>query len=169
MAYGMCISLFILKYLCNPLLYISSIFSYLICFKVPTTLDVQLGLDKLMKSILETDEDLNYFDKVMQLLTKNRIFEITSMSWMFDSVMLATQIDLKTKGIIHFRTTLTWIIAQVVTPVLLQLHMLFVIQGTTPLFCSKSLSYQGCKKNDLVLEKKPLILSILRLNLPFKI
>ena len=108
-----------------------------------------------MKSIFETEEDLNFFDKVMRLLTQNRIFEITSMSWIFDSVMLATQVDLKAKGIIHFRTTLTWIIAQVVTPVLLQLHMLFVIQGTAPLFCSKSLSYQECKKKCSSFGKNP--------------
>ena len=36
---------FILKYLCNPLLYIPLICSNRICFKVQMTLGVQLGLD----------------------------------------------------------------------------------------------------------------------------
>ena len=54
------------------------------------TLGVQLDLDKPMTSIFEPEEDLNYFDKFMRLLTQNRIFEITSMSWVFDKVMLAT-------------------------------------------------------------------------------
>ena len=40
---------FILKYLCNPLLYIPSICSNLICFKVQMTLSFQLGLDNQWK------------------------------------------------------------------------------------------------------------------------
>ena len=44
-------------------------------------LGVQLGLDKPMKSIFEPEEDLNYFDKFMRL-TQNRIFEITSTSYL---------------------------------------------------------------------------------------
>ena len=31
------------------------------------TLGVQLGLDKPMKSIFKSEEDLNYFDKFMRL------------------------------------------------------------------------------------------------------
>ena len=45
MVNDMCISFFMLKYLCNPFLYIPSICSNLICFKVQMTLGVQLGLD----------------------------------------------------------------------------------------------------------------------------
>ena len=52
-----------LKYLCNPLLYIPSICSNLICFELQRTLNVQLGLDEPMKSIFEPEGDLNYFDK----------------------------------------------------------------------------------------------------------
>ena len=40
---------FILKYLCNPLLYIPSICSNRICFKVHMAIGVQLGLDKHWK------------------------------------------------------------------------------------------------------------------------
>ena len=67
MVNDMCISFFMLKYLCNPFLYIPSICSDLICFKVQMTLGVQLGLDKPMKSIFKPEEDLNYFDKFMRL------------------------------------------------------------------------------------------------------
>ena len=74
------------------------------------TLGVQLDLDKPMTSIFEPEEDLNYFDKFMRLLTQNRIFEITSMSWVFDKVMLATYMDLKAQDIRHFKAILTWII-----------------------------------------------------------
>ena len=61
--------------------YIPSICSNLTCFKVQMTLGVQVGLDKPMKSIFEPEEDLNYFDKFMRL-TQNRIFEITSTSYL---------------------------------------------------------------------------------------
>ena len=49
-----------------------------------------VGLRYPMKSIFEPEEDLNYFDQFMFFLTQSRIFEITSMSYIFDSVMLAT-------------------------------------------------------------------------------
>ena len=72
-----CVVLFMVKYLCNPLLYIPSTCSNLICFKVQMTLAVQLGLDKPMNSIFEPEEDLNYFDKYMRIKKQNRIIEIT--------------------------------------------------------------------------------------------
>ena len=117
----MCISLFLLKHLCNPLLYRPSICSNLICFKVQVTLGVQLGLDKPIKSIFESEGDMNYFDKFMRLQTQNRIFEITSISSIFDLIVLCWQLD-------GPQNTVTWIIAQVVTPVFFQLHMLFCDQ-----------------------------------------
>ena len=39
-----------------------------------------VGLRHPIKSILEPEGNLNYFDKFMVLLTQNSIFEITSMS-----------------------------------------------------------------------------------------
>ena len=39
-----------------------------------------IGLRHPMRSILEHEEELNYFDKFLPLLTQNKIFEITSMS-----------------------------------------------------------------------------------------
>ena len=88
MVYDMCISLFLLKHLCNRPLYRPSICPNLICFKLQVTLGVQLGLDKPIKSIFEPEEDLNYFDKFMRLQTQNRIFEITSISSIFDLIVL---------------------------------------------------------------------------------
>ena len=76
MVNDMCISFFMLKYLCNPFLYIPSICSNLICFKVQMTLGVQLGLDKPMKSIFEPEEDLNYFDKLMQFKHKTELLRL---------------------------------------------------------------------------------------------
>ena len=59
---------FMLKHSWNPLLYIPSICSNLICFKVQMTVDLQLGLDKpIMKSIFEPEEDMNCFDKFVWL------------------------------------------------------------------------------------------------------
>ena len=104
MVYDMCISLFLLKHLCNPLLYRPSICSNLICFKVQVTLGVQLGLDKHIKSIFESEGDMNYFDKFMRLQTQNRIFEITSISSIFDLIVLCWQLD-------GPQNTVTWIIA----------------------------------------------------------
>ena len=56
--------------------YIPSICSNLICFKVQMTLGVQLGLDKPMKSIFEPEEDLNYFDKLMQFKHKTELLRL---------------------------------------------------------------------------------------------
>ena len=56
------------------------------------TLGVQLGLDKPMKSILEPEENLNYFDKFMRLIyTKQDFWDYFNIIniW-FDSVTLAT-------------------------------------------------------------------------------
>ena len=62
---------FMLKYLYNPLLYIPSICSKLICFKVQMTLIwCSFGLRHPMKKIFEPEQDLNYFDKFMPLNTK---------------------------------------------------------------------------------------------------
>ena len=51
------------------------------------TLGVQLGLDKPMKSIFQHERGLNYFDRFMRL-TQNRIFQITSVSYTFDLIVL---------------------------------------------------------------------------------
>ena len=63
------------------------------------TLDVQLGFDTqwIVYSLLKLEEDLDYFDKFMPLSTQNRISEISGMSKIFDSVMLANWMDLKTQ------------------------------------------------------------------------
>ena len=50
-----------------------------------------------MNSIFKPEEDLNYFDKFMPILTRNRFFGISSMSYIFDRVILATRMDLKTQ------------------------------------------------------------------------
>ena len=39
-------------------------------------LGVQLGLDKPMKSIFEPEEDLNYFDKLMQFKHKTELLRL---------------------------------------------------------------------------------------------
>ena len=68
------------------------------------TLGVQLSLDKPIKSIFESEGDMNYFDKFMRLQTQNRIFEITSISSIFDLIVLCWQLD-------GPQNTVTWIIA----------------------------------------------------------
>ena len=75
----LCVLLFYFKIFMQST-FIPSRYSNLISLKVQMTLGVQLDLDKPMTSIFEPEEDLNYFDKFMRLLTQNRIFEITSMS-----------------------------------------------------------------------------------------
>ena len=59
-----------------------------------------VGLRHPINSKFKTVEDLTYFRKFVRVLTQNRVFEISSMSQIFDSVMLATWIDLK-KGYLH--------------------------------------------------------------------
>ena len=74
-----CVFLFYFKiFMQSRFTYIYTI-SLLICFKVQMTPNVQLGLDKPMKSIFEPEGDFNNFDKFIRL-TQNGIFKITSKS-----------------------------------------------------------------------------------------
>ena len=77
---------FYVKKVFSPLLYILSICSTLICFKVQMTLRVQLvGLRHQMKTIFKPKEHLNnYFVQFLLLLGQNMTFEIKSMSQIFD-------------------------------------------------------------------------------------
>ena len=69
-----------------------------------------------MDSIFKPEENLSYLDKFILLLTQNKIFKISSMSYIFDSLMLATWMDLKTDRLklVHLKAILTWIIAYAV-------------------------------------------------------
>ena len=71
--------IFVLKYLSNLPLHVPSICSNRVCFKVQMT-GCSVGLRQSVNGILRPDKDLNYFDKLMPLLTQYRIFENSSMT-----------------------------------------------------------------------------------------
>ena len=87
---------FILKYLCNLLLYIPSICSNCICFKLQMTLGAQLGLDNQWK----------VYSNLMRIWMNN-LCHFKYQAGFLSSV--SNLMDLKTQGIIHFRAILTWI------------------------------------------------------------
>ena len=153
-----CVFLFYFK-ICNPLLYIPSICSNRICFKVQMTLGVQLGLDNQWKVYLN-------LRRTWIILINLCHFKHKTGFWVHVSLHRLSHLCCYS------------------------CICCFVIRSTAPLFCCKSLSYQACnyggagggggaeqpalpffgiQNNGQVLEKKVLILSILRLNLSFKI
>ena len=75
-----CVFLFCVK------IFMQSTFTYTInllrpnLFQSSNDTGCSFVLRHLMKSIFKHEEELNYFDKSMPLLTQNMIFEITSMS-----------------------------------------------------------------------------------------
>ena len=90
------------------------IFMQYLCSKGKISLG--FGLRNSMDSIFKPEENLSYLDKFILLLTQNKIFKISSMSYIFDSLMLATWMDLKTDRLklVHLKAILTWIIAYAV-------------------------------------------------------
>ena len=66
-------------------------------FQSSTDVGCSVELRHPMNSIFKPEEDLNYFDQFMPLLKENWIFEISSISYIFHSVMLPTWMDLKTQ------------------------------------------------------------------------
>ena len=49
-------------------------------FQSSNDTELSFGLRNPMNSIFKPEDDLNYFDKFMPLVTQNRILEISSMS-----------------------------------------------------------------------------------------
>ena len=172
-----------LKYLCNPLLYIPSLCSNLICFKVQMTLGVQLGLDTQWINLR----------RIWIILINLCYFSTKQDFWDYFNVInvwhcYVSNLDGPQNRAIKFNMfqgyphmdhcigchTCAVTVAYAVLWLEVLLHYSAMKVSYLHIKCATRgggrppLLFLENQKSTLIVEKKALILSILRLNLPLK-